>query len=137
MREIVFTQLSVPPVLLVNTLQGCGWTTESDGVSVRALVFSCLLLEVFSLVTVQSAAVAKQLLPKTLGPSNVNVAAHVQHVPHMVSNAAQLHQYINNAGLLIFLNSLITFNLFVNLKLQDAPENEIFPLPITYRYICV
>uniref|UniRef100_A0A672ZGQ8 Transcription factor n=1 Tax=Sphaeramia orbicularis TaxID=375764 RepID=A0A672ZGQ8_9TELE len=37
---------------------------------------------VLSLVTVQptAAPVAKQLLPKTLGPSNVNVAAHMQHV---------------------------------------------------------
>lgn len=45
------------------------------------------LLGVLSLVTVQptAAPVAKQLLPKTLGPSNVNVTAHMQHVPHMVS----------------------------------------------------
>uniref|UniRef100_A0A4W6FH93 Transcription factor n=1 Tax=Lates calcarifer TaxID=8187 RepID=A0A4W6FH93_LATCA len=37
---------------------------------------------VLSLVTVQptAAPVAKQLLPKTLGPSNVNVTAHMQHV---------------------------------------------------------
>uniref|UniRef100_A0A671XT17 Transcription factor n=1 Tax=Sparus aurata TaxID=8175 RepID=A0A671XT17_SPAAU len=37
---------------------------------------------VLSLVTVQptAAPVAKQLLPKTLGPSNVNIAAHMQHV---------------------------------------------------------
>uniref|UniRef100_A0A8C5GMI8 Transcription factor n=1 Tax=Gouania willdenowi TaxID=441366 RepID=A0A8C5GMI8_GOUWI len=37
---------------------------------------------VLSLVTVQPtvAPVAKQLLPKTLGPSNVNIAAHMQHV---------------------------------------------------------
>uniref|UniRef100_A0A669B1H0 Transcription factor n=2 Tax=Oreochromis TaxID=8139 RepID=A0A669B1H0_ORENI len=37
---------------------------------------------VLSLVTVQptAAPVAKQLLPKTLGPSNVNVAAHMQNV---------------------------------------------------------
>lgn len=88
LREIAFTQLSVPPVPLVNT---CG---TGDGVSVRDRVFSCLFLEVFSLVTVQSAAVAKQLLPKTLGPSNVNVAAHVQHVPHMVSNAPQMRDTV-------------------------------------------
>uniref|UniRef100_A0AAQ4PWG5 Transcription factor n=1 Tax=Gasterosteus aculeatus aculeatus TaxID=481459 RepID=A0AAQ4PWG5_GASAC len=39
---------------------------------------------VLSLVTVQPTAVpvAKQLLPKTLGPSNVNIAAHM---PHMVN----------------------------------------------------
>uniref|UniRef100_A0A674NDH4 Transcription factor n=1 Tax=Takifugu rubripes TaxID=31033 RepID=A0A674NDH4_TAKRU len=39
--------------------------------------------DVFSLVTVQPAAapVAKQLLPKTLGPSNVNIAAHVIGTP--------------------------------------------------------
>lgn len=47
----------------------------------------CPLLGVLSLVTVQptAAPVAKQLLPKTLGPSNVNITAHMQHVPHMVS----------------------------------------------------
>lgn len=52
-----------------------------------SLLVSCLLLGVLSLVTVQptAAPVAKQLLPKTLGPSNVNVAAHM-HVPHMVSD---------------------------------------------------
>ncbi|CAG5865747.1 unnamed protein product [Menidia menidia] len=46
---------------------------------------------VLSLVTVQPtvAPVAKQLLPKTLGPSNVNVAAHMQHVPHMVIGTPQ------------------------------------------------
>ncbi|KAG7275935.1 hypothetical protein CRUP_011385 [Coryphaenoides rupestris] len=27
--------------------------------------------------------VTKQLLPKTLGPSNVNIAPHMQHMPHM------------------------------------------------------
>lgn len=61
--------------------------------SLRALVVSSLLLDVFSLVTVQpvAAPVAKQLLPKTLGPSNVNIAAHMQHVPHMVSNAPHMH----------------------------------------------
>ena len=57
----------------------------------RALLTAHLPLSlppgVLSLVTVQPAAapVAKQLLPKTLGPSNVNVAAHMQHVPHVVS----------------------------------------------------
>uniref|UniRef100_A0A3Q2ZRP7 Transcription factor n=1 Tax=Kryptolebias marmoratus TaxID=37003 RepID=A0A3Q2ZRP7_KRYMA len=37
---------------------------------------------VLSLVTVQptAAPVAKQLLPKTLGPSNVNITTHMQHV---------------------------------------------------------
>lgn len=71
---------------------GCGGTTEGDGASLTALVVSSLLLDVFSLVTVQPAAapVAKQLLPKTLGPSNVNIAAHVQHVPHMVSDPPPL-----------------------------------------------
>uniref|UniRef100_A0A8C3G960 Transcription factor n=1 Tax=Cyclopterus lumpus TaxID=8103 RepID=A0A8C3G960_CYCLU len=46
---------------------------------------------VLSLVTVQSTAVpvAKQLLPKTLGPSNVNIAAHMQHMPHMVIGTPQ------------------------------------------------
>ncbi|KAI3356351.1 hypothetical protein L3Q82_017581, partial [Scortum barcoo] len=46
---------------------------------------------VLSLVTVQptAAPVAKQLLPKTLGPSNVNIAAHMQHVPHMVIGTPQ------------------------------------------------
>lgn len=57
------------------------------------LVLLCLLLGVLSLVTVQptAAPVAKQLLPKTLGPSNVNIAAHMQHVPHMVSDT--LHNF--------------------------------------------
>lgn len=52
------------------------------------LVISFFLLGVLSLVTVQptAAPVAKQLLPKTLGPSNVNIAAHMQHMPHMVSD---------------------------------------------------
>lgn len=57
------------------------------------LVFSFLRLGVLSLVTVQptTVPVAKQLLPKTLGPSNVNVAAHMQHIPHMVSDGP--HSY--------------------------------------------
>ncbi|MEQ2274483.1 Transcription factor dpl-1 [Xenotaenia resolanae] len=44
---------------------------------------------VLSLVTVQPTVAPKQLLPKTLGPSNVNVAAHMQHVPHMVIGTPQ------------------------------------------------
>ncbi|KAM3862324.1 transcription factor Dp-1a [Diretmus argenteus] len=46
---------------------------------------------VLSLVTVQPTAVpvAKQLLPKTLGPSNVNIVPHMQHVPHMVIGTPQ------------------------------------------------
>lgn len=49
----------------------------------------CPLSGVLSLVTVQptTVPVAKQLLPKTLGPSNVNITAHMQHVPHMVSES--------------------------------------------------
>lgn len=103
--------------------------------SVRALVFSCILLEVFSLVTVQSAAVAKQLLPKTLGPSNVNVAAHVQHVPHMVSNTSQMHHVVQVYS--FFKNSLLASHLFGSLKLHNSPENQIFLLPINCRSLCV
>ncbi|XP_061827268.1 transcription factor Dp-1-like isoform X1 [Nerophis lumbriciformis] len=46
---------------------------------------------VLSLVAVQpaTAPLAKQLLPKTLGPSNVNIAAHMQHIPHMVIGTPQ------------------------------------------------
>lgn len=74
----------------------CRWTIGGNGVSVKSSTHywsSCLLLGVLSLVTVQPtvAPVAKQLLPKTLGPSNVNIAAHMQHVPHMVSDAP--HNY--------------------------------------------
>lgn len=70
---------------------------------------------------VQPAAVAKQLLPKTLGPSNVNVAAHVQHVPHMVSNAPSMSHSMQ----LIFLFSLVISNLLSSLKLYSAAENDI------------
>lgn len=43
------------------------------------LIIGVFLLGVLSLVTVhpQSVAVGKQLLPKTLGPSNVNIAPQV------------------------------------------------------------
>lgn len=58
----------------------------ANGVVVSVKCISCFfltlyLLGVLSLVTVhpQSVAVGKQLLPKTLGPSNVNIA------PQMVS----------------------------------------------------
>lgn len=85
LHKDVVERAQCPPV---PHLLGCGGTPEGNGASLTALVVSSLLLDVFSLVTVQPAAapVAKQLLPKTLGPSNVNIAAHVQHVPHMVSD---------------------------------------------------
>lgn len=73
------------------------------------------LLGVLSLVTVQPtvAPVAKQLLPKTLGPSNVNIAAHMQHVPHMVSDAPYNYHTVwpYNVKLLCFLTtfSLVEF----------------------------
>lgn len=74
---------------------GNGWTIGGNRASIKnsLLVLSYLLLGVLSLVTVQptAAPVAKQLLPKTLGPSNVNVAAHMQHLPHMVSDVP--HNY--------------------------------------------
>lgn len=64
----------------------------------------CFLLGVLSLVTVQPTAVpvAKQLLPKTLGPSNVNIAAHMQHLPHMVSDALFNCHLLELAGLLCY-----------------------------------
>lgn len=71
-----------------------------------ALAVSSLLVDVFSLVTVQPAAapVAKQLLPKTLGPSNVNIAAHVQHVPHMVSDPPPLPPHTCLLAILLHLH---------------------------------
>lgn len=79
----------------VVRLCACSRTIGGNGVPIKSCTLYgssnvfCLLLGVLSLVTVQPtvAPVAKQLLPKTLGPSNVNVAAHMQHVPHMVSDA--------------------------------------------------
>lgn len=76
-------------VSVSESLCSCSWTIGGNGVSSRPHHCSSRVLGVLSLVTVQptAAPVTKQLLPKTLGPSNVNIAAHMQHVPHMVSGA--------------------------------------------------
>lgn len=103
-----------------------------------SLVFSCPLSGVLSLVTVQptAATVAKQLLPKTLGPSNVNIAAHMQHVPHMVSDASHNHHaaYFYNVRFSCFLDHVFNGSLKPYTGARNAPLSKFC---VIFRCICV
>lgn len=110
MQCIVFCLYYIQAILIDSHSQEClfrcrpiCWKVDNRGQwrfnqELYSLLVSFLLLGVLSLVTVQptAAPVAKQLLPKTLGPSNVNIAAHMQHVPHMVSNGPHNYHIVSS-----------------------------------------
>ena len=102
---------------------------------------SCLPLGVLSLVTVQATAVpvAKQLLPKTLGQSNLNIAAHMQHLPHMVSDAPHNHHtsWSYKARLLCSLNHICMRVCNLRYKKNPAFEDASVYRFVAGSYCCV